>query len=155
MTECQMSGRGTHATRIPFHPELVSLRVLLQSPSARHNVRYFPFRVGKLLEPRTQLQSLVLRLYYLTRKDDRHVRVMSEAGQVMANSAEVSSESAVLSPRYKLSSAPPLYATTLLYPNHAMSIQTALTTEFPELSHLTCISCRCLVQDSLSLRKYI
>jgi hypothetical protein len=83
-----MSGRETHATRIPFHPELVSLRVLLQSTSARHNVRYSPFRVGKLLEPRTQLQSFVLGLYYLTRKDDGHVR---EARQVMANSAEAGS----------------------------------------------------------------
>lgn len=79
MTERQTSGRETHATRIPFHPELVSLRVLLQSPSARHNVRYSPFRVGKLLEPRTQLQSFVLGLYYLTRKDDGHVRVMLQA----------------------------------------------------------------------------
>ena len=88
MTERQMSGRETHATRIPFHPELVSLRVLLQSTSACHNVRYSPFRIGKLLEPRTQLQSFVLGLYYLTRKDDGHVR---GAGQVMANSAEAGS----------------------------------------------------------------
>jgi hypothetical protein len=140
-----MSGRETHATRIPFHPELVSLRVLLQSTSARHNVRYSPFRVGKLLEPRTQLQSFVLGLYYLARKDDGHVR---EAGQVMATALR-------LVPRHNPSSAPPRYATTLPYPYHAMSIQTALTTEFPELSYLTCILCWCYVQDSHSLRQYI
>src|SRR5216684_3528638 len=71
-----MSGRKTHATRIPFHPELVSLRVLLQSPSARHNVRCSPFRVDRLLEPRSQLQLFVLGPYYLAREDDRHVRGM-------------------------------------------------------------------------------
>jgi hypothetical protein len=109
-----MSGRETHATRIPFHPELVSLRVLLQSPSARHNVRYSPFGVGKLLEPRTQLQSFVLGLYYLTRKDDGHVRVMLEAGLVMANSAEAGSaaqtflcsSASVSLPRYVYSDSP-------------------------------------------------
>ena len=96
-----MSGRETHTTRIPFHPELVSLRVLLQSPSARHNVRCFPFRVSKLLEPRTQLQSFVLGLYYLAWKDDGHVRGMLEAGRAAFRG-------------HKPSSAPPLYASVSL-----------------------------------------
>jgi hypothetical protein len=133
-----MSGRETHATRIPFHPELVSLRVLLQSPSARHNVRCSPFRAGKLLEPWTQLQSFVLGLYYLARKDDGHVRGMLEAGRVRATR--------------HFAAQPFLYSSAL---RNVMSIQTALTTEFPELSYLTCLLCRCHVQDSHSLRQYI
>ena len=130
-----MSGRKTHATRIPFHPELVSLRVLLQSTSARHNVRYSAFRVGKLLEPRTQLQSFVLGLYYLARKDDGHVR---EAGQVMANSTSAEAGSAtqpflcssalricasVSLPRYVYSDSPNFRVPRAIIPNvHFMPV---------------------------------
>jgi hypothetical protein len=63
----------THATRIPLNPKFVAFRVLLQGPSARHDDGCSSLRVGDLLEARTQLQSLVLGLYYLTRKDDGHV----------------------------------------------------------------------------------
>jgi len=131
MTERQMSGRETHAARIPFYPELVSLRVLLQSPSARHNIRCSPFRVGKLLEPRTQLQSFVLGLYYLARKDDGHV--ISGLDKMANNAIGQRGISR------HIPSSPTV--TTFPYPHHAMSIQTALNTEFPELSYLTCISC--------------
>ena len=138
MTEWQMSGRKTHATRIPFHPELVSLRVLLQSPSARHKVRCSPFGVRKLLEPRTQLQSFVLGLYYLARKDDGHVREERYC-RGWTGSGNAAFRAFLCSSALR----------------NAMSIQTALTTDFPELSYLTCILCRYHVQDSHSSREYI
>jgi hypothetical protein len=59
--------------RIPLDPEFVAFGVLLQGPSASHDDGCPSLRVGDLLEPRTQLQSFVLGLYYLTRKNDRHV----------------------------------------------------------------------------------
>ena len=68
-----MSGGQTHATRVSLHPKVVAFRVLLQSPSARHNRRRLPLKVDRLLEPRTELQSFVLGVYYLARKDNGHV----------------------------------------------------------------------------------